>query len=169
VWFLDLTVMTDMQREGMKSVQVVMDGMLVLAVVAAALGVVNTVALGTSERRPEFAVLHAAGATSTQRQTIVITEGLLIGFLGALLGLLAGLGIVVIYVVVSAGSAFGFPDFPAWPAAIASARPALARGLLALIVAPILTALSAWLAGRRSVEVYPGRAKTAVKQPRLPA
>ena len=169
VWLLDLTVMTDMQREGMKSVQVVMDGMLVLAVIAAALGVVNTVALGTSERRPEFAVLHAAGATSTQRQTIVVTEGLLIGFLGALLGLLAGLGIVVIYVVVSAGSAFGFPDFPAWPAAIASARPALARGLLALVVAPILTALAAWLAGRRSVEVYPGRAKTAVKQPRLPA
>jgi len=169
VWLLDLTVMTDMQREGMKSIQVVMDGMLLLAVVAAALGVVNTVALGTSERRPEFVVLHAAGATSAQRQTVVVAEGMLIGLLGAVLGLLAGVGIVVIYVVVSAGTPFGFPDFPAWPAAIESARPALGRGLVALIAAPILTATAAWMAGRRSVEIYPGRAKTAVKQPRFPA
>jgi len=87
----------------------------------------------------------------------------------AVFRLLAGVGIVVIYVVVSAGTPFGFPDFPAWPAAIESARPALGRGLVALIAAPILTATAAWMAGRRSVEIYPGRAKTAVKQPRFPA
>lgn len=169
VWMLDLTVMTNMQREGMKSIQVVMDGMLLLAVVSAALGVVNTVALGLNERRSEFAVLHAVGATSAQRQTIVLAEGMLIGVLGAVLGLMAGVGIVVIYVVVSAGTPFGFPDFPAWPAAIESARPALGRGLLALIAAPILTASAAWLAARRGVRDDARRAKTAVQRPRFPA
>jgi ABC-type lipoprotein release transport system permease subunit len=80
-----------------------------------------------------------------------MVEGLLIGVFGALLGTLAGAGLVIVYVVTNAGAGFGYPDFPAWEAALSSARPAIVRGLVAMLVAPILTALAAWLPARRAV------------------
>jgi len=151
VWMMDLARLTQIQREGMKSVGTVMDGMLLLAVFSAALGVVNTAAIGTSERRRELGILRAAGADRAQVSRILITEGLLMGVLGALIGTLAGVGLVVVYVVTSAGAPFGYPDFPAWPAALSSAQPALLRGAVAALAAPFLTAAAAWLPARRAV------------------
>lgn len=149
VWLIDLAHLTRLQREGMKSVRVVMDAMLLLAVISAALGVVNTAAIGLAERRREFGLLRAAGASRAQVRTVLLAEGLLLGGLGASLGVAAGVGLVLIYIVVSAGSPLGFPDFPIWPAALASARPALGRGLLAAAATPALAALAAWLPARR--------------------
>jgi len=151
VWLIDLSVLTSMQREGMKSVQTLMDGLLLLALLAAALGVVNTVAIGLGERRREFGILRAAGAERRQIQRIAVLEGLLLGLLGAALGTAAGTGAVLLYAVVSAGSPMGFPDFPVWPAAWSAAAPALKRGLLALAVTPMLTALAAWFPTRRAL------------------
>jgi ABC-type lipoprotein release transport system permease subunit len=82
---------------------------------------------------------------------ILTVEGLLMGVVGAILGTAAGVGLVLVVVVTSGGAPFGYPDFPAWEAAIASARPALERGLLALAAAPLLTAIAAWLPARRAV------------------
>jgi putative ABC transport system permease protein len=151
VWLIDLNRLTNMQREGMKSVGAAMDGMLALAMISATLGVVNTAVIATAERRREMGVLRAAGATRAQVQQILAVEGLLIGVLGALLGTLAGAGLVIVYVVTNAGAGFGYPDFPVWEAALSSARPAILRGLVAIPVAPLLTALAAWLPARRSL------------------
>lgn len=151
VWMIDLARLTDMQREGMKSVGTVMDGMLLLAVVSAALGVVNTAAIGTSERLRELGVLRAVGAGRGEVARILIVEGLLIGGLGAVFGTLAGAGLVLVYGVTSGGAAFGYPDFPVWAAALSSVRPALMRGLAAVLAAPLLTAAAAWLPARRAV------------------
>lgn len=151
VWLVDLVRLTEMQREGMKSVAVAMDGMLALAVLSAALGVVNTSVIATTERRREMGILRAVGAERAQVQGILAIEGLLVGMLGALVGTVAGSGLVMVYVVTSAGAAFGYPDFPAWPAALSSAEPAVLRGLLAMVAAPALTAFAAWLPTRRAV------------------
>jgi len=151
VWLMDLSRLTELQRQGMKSIQTVMDGMLLLAILSAALGVVNTSIIGLIERRQEFTVLRAVGATPGQMRAVVLTEGLLVGVLGALMGILAGAGIVLLYVVITAGTPFGFPDFPAWPAALASVRPALGRGLLAAVATPLLAALAAWLPARSAL------------------
>jgi putative ABC transport system permease protein len=151
VWLIDLARLTEMQREGMKSIQAVMDGMLLLAVISAALGVVNLAVVSLTERRREFGILRAAGATRFQVHGILILEGLLLGGLGALVGTLAGAGVVMSYVVVTAGSAMGFSEFPIWETAWSTVQPALARGLLAGIATPALTALAAWLPARRAL------------------
>ncbi len=110
-WLIDLGFIVDMQREGMQSVRVVMDGMLLLAVLTAGLGVANTTIIGLNERRREFGVLRAAGATRGQVEKVFLAEGGLLGILGAGLGLAAGGGVVLIYAVVSAGSPMGFAGF----------------------------------------------------------
>jgi putative ABC transport system permease protein len=151
VWLIDLALIPKMQRQGMQAVRTLMDGMLLLAMLSAGLGVVNTALIGLAERRSEFGILRAAGASRGQVQAVVFTEGLVMGFLGAMIGILAGAGLVVLYVVISAGSPFGYADFPVWPAALDSVRPALGRGLLAAIAMPALSALAAWLPVRRSL------------------
>jgi putative ABC transport system permease protein len=150
-WLTDLAVLTNMQREGMKSVGVAMDGLLALAVISAALGVVNTMVIATGDRRREMGILRAAGADRAQVRRILTVEGLLLGIVGAILGTVAGVGLVLVVVVTNGGAPFGYPDFPAWEAATASARPALERGLLAVAAAPLLTAAAAWLPARRAV------------------
>lgn len=150
-WLIDLRFLVDLQREGMKSVRVVMDGMLVLAVLSAGLGVANTMAIGLHERRREVGLLRSAGATRRQVQTVFIAEGALLGVLGAGFGLAAGGGVVLIYTAVSAGSPMGFPDFPVWPAALNTLREALRHGALALLATPVLTGWIAWLSTRRAL------------------
>jgi putative ABC transport system permease protein len=150
VWIMDLARLTMVQREGMKSVSTVMDGMLLLAVFSAALGVINTTAIGAAERRREIGILRAAGAARRQVSLILVTEGLLIGALGSWVGIVAGAGLVIVYVVTTAGAPFGYPDFPAWQAALNSVRPALLQGAIAALAAPLLAAAAAWLPARRA-------------------
>lgn len=145
VWPMDVNRLTAYQREGMKSVQTAMDGMLILSVLSAGLGVVNTTVVGLTERRREFGLLRAAGAMQRQVRSVVVLEGLLFGALGAVVGIAAGAGVVLVYATVSGGSSMGFPDFPVWDAALASIGPALERGLVALLLTPLLTALVAWI------------------------
>jgi putative ABC transport system permease protein len=148
VWLTDISRMTEIQQEGMKSVGVAMNGMLLLAVLTAALGVVNMTVIAIVERRRELGVLRAVGATREQVARLISIEGFLIGAMGSALGTVFGIGLVLLYVVISAGSPLGFPDFPVWSAAWNSARPALGPGLFALLTTPWLTALSAWLPAR---------------------
>ncbi|NJC83256.1 ABC transporter permease [Planosporangium mesophilum] len=65
--------------------------MLLLAVVIALLGVVNTLALSVLERTRELGLLRAVGMTRTQVRSAVRWEAVLIAAVGALLGL--GLGL----------------------------------------------------------------------------
>ena len=149
VWLMDISRMTEIQQEGMKSVGLAMNGMLLLAVLTAALGVVNMTVITVVERRRELGILRAVGATRKQMEQLISLEGFLVGLVGSSLGVILGIGLVLIYVVTSAGSPMGFPDFPVWSAAWNSARPALSPGLFAILATPWLTALSAWLPARR--------------------
>ncbi|MGB2894647.1 MAG: FtsX-like permease family protein [Anaerolineales bacterium] len=145
IWFTDLALVSEMQLEAMGTVRTMMSGLLFLAILSATLGVINTALISVSERRREYAVLRAAGATRRQVNAIVVVEGLLFGLIGSGVGILVGAGVVIIYIVITGGSAFGYPDFPVWEVALASIRPALAHGFLALAVSPLLVALAAWL------------------------
>ncbi|MEA1977404.1 MAG: FtsX-like permease family protein, partial [Chloroflexota bacterium] len=151
VWFTDLSQISKMQMEAMETVRTMMSGLLFLAILSATLGVINTAIISVSERRREYGVLRAAGATRRQVSSIVIVEGLLFGLIGAGVGVVVGTGVVVIHIVVSGGSAFGYPDFPVWEVALASIQPALTRGVLALIVSPLLIALASWIPARAAL------------------
>jgi putative ABC transport system permease protein len=65
--------------------------MLLLAVVIALLGIVNTLALSVFERTRELGLLRAVGMTKAQVRTMVRWESVVISLIGALAG--AGLGI----------------------------------------------------------------------------
>ncbi|TFH37760.1 MAG: ABC transporter permease [Anaerolineales bacterium] len=149
IWFLEVTRFTEIQQDGMKSVVIAMDGMLLLAVLSAALGVVNMTVIAILERRRELGILRAVGATREQVGWLITIEGFLVGLIGSTLGTVLGIGLVLLYVVISAGSVMGFPDFPVWSAAWSSARPALGPGLFAILTTPWLTALSARVPARK--------------------
>jgi putative ABC transport system permease protein len=65
--------------------------LLVLAIVVALLGIVNTLALSVVERTRELALLRAVGMSRAQIRSMVRLEAALIGMIGALLGVVLGL------------------------------------------------------------------------------
>lgn len=65
--------------------------LLVLAVIIAFLGIVNTLALSVFERTREIGLLRAVGTSATQVRRMILIESVLIAVLGSLLGLFLGL------------------------------------------------------------------------------
>jgi putative ABC transport system permease protein len=72
--------------------QSLIDVLLVLSVIIAALGVVNTLALSVLERARELGLLRALGLTRRQTRSMVRWEAVIISLLGAVLGLVIGAG-----------------------------------------------------------------------------
>jgi putative ABC transport system permease protein len=64
--------------------------LLLLAVVVAVLGIVNTLVLSVVERTRELGLLRAVGATRSQIRTLVRRESVLMSLLGALTGIALG-------------------------------------------------------------------------------
>ena len=67
---------------------------LVLVFIAAAAGVANTMLMATFERTREFGMLLALGATPGRVIRLVVTESLVLGLLGALIG--SGIGVALV-------------------------------------------------------------------------
>ncbi len=127
-----------------KILQSMMNALLLLAILAAAMGVINTTVMSVNERRRELGLLRAVGTTRRQITAIVTGEAALIGFMGGGLGLVVGVGITVIFAVTYGGNAWGIKDLPPWPSAWEAVQPALLTGLLGLLVAPFISAGAAW-------------------------
>jgi putative ABC transport system permease protein len=72
-------------------------GLLVLSVIVAALGIVNTLALAVTERTREIGLLRAVGMQRRQLRRMIRCEAVAVSLFGAVLGVAAGivLGIVV--------------------------------------------------------------------------
>jgi putative ABC transport system permease protein len=68
----------------------IVTAMLLLAVIVAILGLVNTLVLSVVERGRELALLRAVGATRRQLRTVVRRESVLMALLGALIGVALG-------------------------------------------------------------------------------
>ncbi|HYM83156.1 MAG TPA: FtsX-like permease family protein [Candidatus Dormibacteraeota bacterium] len=67
------------------------DALAIVAVVVAALGIVNTLSMDVLERVREIGILRAAGMTRRQVGRMVVVEAGIIGVVGAVLGIAAGL------------------------------------------------------------------------------
>ncbi|WP_457207818.1 FtsX-like permease family protein, partial [Nocardioides sp. P5_C9_2] len=83
----------DITREAQDSVDQllgIVTAMLLLAVVVAVLGIVNTLVLSVVERTRELGLLRAVGGTRRQVRTVVRRESVLISLLGALTGIVLG-------------------------------------------------------------------------------
>jgi putative ABC transport system permease protein len=77
------------------------DLLALIAVVIGAIGIVNTLTLGVTERAREIAVLRAHGMTVGQVQGMVVTEAAIMGTVGGLLAVAAGLAVTWLLVVLA--------------------------------------------------------------------
>jgi putative ABC transport system permease protein len=87
------------------------DALALIAVLVAALGIVNTLSMGVVERVREIGVLRAIGMTRAQASRMVVVEAAVLGLVGAHLGALVGLaaGLVLIVLSGSYGPSAGLP------------------------------------------------------------
>jgi putative ABC transport system permease protein len=119
------------------------DALALVAVVVAALGIVNTLTMDVVERVREIGILRAVGMTRRQVGRMVVVEAGILGVVGALLGIVAGLGAAVVMLALATGQvgpAFAVP----WPT--------LALALLLGVGLAMLAAYyPARLAGRLSI------------------
>ncbi len=143
-----VTAMMDAQMDAVRTIFDGMSGLLMLAILAAALGVVNTMLMSITERRHEIGLLRAVGATRAQVRSLLLGEAALMGLIAGVIGLAAGVGFVVVFAVTYGGNSWGV-SFPLWPTALDIARTALASGAIGLVAAPLVAALAAWLPARR--------------------
>jgi putative ABC transport system permease protein len=72
--------------------------LLALAVIVSLFGIVNTLVLAGFERRRELGTLRAMGMTRRQLRRMVRHESIITALLGALPGIVAGLGLALVAV-----------------------------------------------------------------------
>lgn len=121
---------------------------LLLAVLAAALGVVNTTLISVTERRREFGQLRALGATRAQVRAVVVGEAALMGLLGGLVGLVASVGLTIIFATVLGGSTVGLENYQPWAAAFRTLPKVWPTGLIGVLASPLICALAAYFPAR---------------------
>ncbi len=67
----------------------------IVALLVAGLGIINTMFMSVLERTREIGILKAIGASRGHIQSIFLVEGMVVGFIGGVLGMLAGWGISI--------------------------------------------------------------------------
>jgi putative ABC transport system permease protein len=88
----DPAELTEDARHSVDQMLGIVTALLLLAVIVAILGIVNTLVLSVVERTRELGLLRAVGATRRQVRTVVRRESVLMSLLGALSGLALGTG-----------------------------------------------------------------------------
>ena len=123
--------------EALSRVFGVFDALAIVAVIVAALGIVNTLTMGVVERIREIGVLRAIGMSRRQAMRMVVVEAALLGIVGVVLGSIAGLGAGVVLLQLGGGltNPGGIPWLPIGTAAV--------LGLVLPAVAAIYPAIAA--------------------------
>lgn len=118
-------------------------GMLLLL---AAFGIAQTFFLLVAERRLELAILRALGARSRDLSRLILYEATLVGAVGGLLGVAAGVAVALILDRVVIGQ---LPDLPFRPEHVVHLSPAFLLGAtgLGVVAAWIGALVPAWRAG----------------------
>ena len=86
----DQTEFKDEQKGQVEQMLLLINSMLVLSVIIAALGIVNTLAMSVVERTREIGLLRAVGLSRVQLRRMVRLEAVVISLYGAVLGLVLG-------------------------------------------------------------------------------
>jgi len=102
----------DSRSELLTGFQRVIQWMLLFTLLQALVGVVNTLLLSVGERRREFGLLRATGASRRQLLRLVLMEGLSFAAVGTALGLLVGVGGAVLSVRALARFGISSVDIP---------------------------------------------------------
>ncbi len=96
------------------------DALALVAVVVAALGIVNTLTMDVYERVREIGMLRAAGMTRRQVGRMVVLEAAILGLAGSLFGIVMGVIVGAAMILVSRTAGFAPPIDPPWAAIVVS-------------------------------------------------
>jgi putative ABC transport system permease protein len=118
-------------------------GLLALAFIVAAFGIANTLTMNVLEQTREIAILRVLGMSRRQVRKMVLSQALIMGTMGLLTGLIAGL--TTVYVI----------DLCMLPlighAVVMTIRPLLLLGCFAVALAVVL--LAAWMPAERATRL----------------
>ncbi|KAB1501348.1 ABC transporter permease [Corynebacterium sp. 320] len=118
-----------------------------IALVVGTFIIANTFAMIVAQRLREFALLRSLGVSQGQVTRSVVGEALVVGIVGSLLGVLAGVGLVhAIYAVMDA-TGFGLPA--------GGVALSVSSVLVPLVLGTLVTVISAWAPARRAGAVKP--------------
>ena len=120
------------------------DLLAVIAVIIAALGIVNTLTMNVYERVREIGVLRATGMTRPQVWRMVVVEAGVLGVVGAILGCVTGLLAGQAMIGLAGGAGLRLPFEPDW-------RTILAVAAFGIVVAMLAAIWPARLASRVSI------------------
>jgi putative ABC transport system permease protein len=120
---------------------VLLDAMVIVVAVIGMMGLVNTLILNITERRRELGILRSIGAGGGALMRLLVSEGLVLGLLGYVLGLIGGYALAR-YLVALAGAQLFRMQFTLSPAVL------VFTGLLTLTVAAGASVAPGWLAAR---------------------
>lgn len=121
------------------------NGLLVLAIFIAALGVANTLGMNLTDRQHDIAVLRTLGVTRQGVRQIVTVEGVILVLLGTLLGV--AIGVLLSFVITTGANALtGFTITPRFP---------LRLIVIALLTSPLVGLVSSLLPARRAARLPP--------------
>ena len=104
--------------------------------------VFNTLFMTVSERTYEIGILRAVGSSRSQIFRIFLTEGLLLGALGTVAGILGGLGLARLFTYVFE-SLFDIPGLPTAQLTLSIALVGLGAGFAAVLIGALYPALAA--------------------------
>ena len=134
-------------NKGMKMIRLFLLGFGLIALLVGAFVIFNTLSITVAQRTREFATLRTLGASRKQVMRSVVIEGLVIGLVASVLGILAGFGISE--GMIRLFSALGV-DLPDAPTVVA-----LRTIVVSLLLGTGVTLLASVLPARRATRVPP--------------
>jgi lipoprotein-releasing system permease protein len=115
-------------------------------IVAVALGIASVLYVSVVQKSREIGILRAMGAQTRDVLKIFIIQGLLVGLVGSLFGVLIGTGLAELFAGL-ARNADGSPRFPV--------EVGLALVLRSTLIAAVTGVLAAWAPARRAARLDP--------------
>ncbi len=124
------------------------NGLLLLAIFIASLGVANTLGMNLSSRQHEVAVLRTLGLTRRGVQQLITAEGIVVVTLGTILGIITGL--LLSNVITAGASALtGYRISPVFPWRLI---------VTAIVASPVVGLVASLFPARRAARLSPKRA-----------
>ena len=118
-----------------------------IALLVGAFVIFNTLSITVAQRTREFATLRTLGASRKQVMRSVVAEGLVIGLLASVIGLIAGIGLAKGMVALFSAMGFELPD----AATIIAPRTII----LSIVVGTVTTLVASILPAKRATRVPP--------------
>jgi len=132
-------------EDQIRSVFMLFDALVVIAVVVAALGVVNTMTMNVLERVREIGMLRGIGMTRRQVGRMILAEAAAMGVIGGLVG-------VVVGIVMSYRMVVGMTELTGWRFDYLFPTSAFIAGIvIVLVVSQVATLYPVWRAGRLNI------------------